>query len=420
MAACIAGAAPAPAVLETLYRETAGNPLFLCEVVQSLCQDGRDLTDGREIAGRWPIPEGVRQVIGTRLARVSPAAVQILQAGAVLGDGFAFELLAPACALEPAAFLDALDEVVRAGFWREQNEDYHFAHPLIREVLYDELSVPRRQQLHLRAAEAIERISARDPTAHLTALALHYRLAGAWADPEKSIQYAVQAGEAAAAAFAWEDAVAQWQTALRLLKRHGGGPERRAALCERLGALMLASRLDLLQGIGYLEEALTLWRALGDENATARTQVWLGRCYLAHPSEFKDVPRALAFHEAAQTVLDRGPEGMDLGYLYLGLTQAASYLLRSDEALGAGLRALAIGTRLGDAALRSEAATRYANALSRCGRLAEAEAVYEEAWAEADRRELAIICFTVTENRSEHAWDLGDPRAARRICSREL
>src|SRR3712207_7293852 len=43
---------------------------------------------------------------------------------------------------------------------------------------YEELSLPRRQRMHLRAAEAIERRHARDLDPQASALALHLRLAG--------------------------------------------------------------------------------------------------------------------------------------------------------------------------------------------------------------------------------------------------
>ena len=60
-------------LVNAVYTQTEGNPLFVTEVVRLLVQEGdltADRTTGRE---SWTvrIPEGVREVIGRRLNRLS-------------------------------------------------------------------------------------------------------------------------------------------------------------------------------------------------------------------------------------------------------------------------------------------------------------------------------------------------------------
>ena len=72
------------------------------------------------------------------------------------------------------------------------------------------LSEWTKQRLHLKAAQAIEAVHARNLDPHVAALANHYRLAGAAADSGKTIEYSIRAGSAAYAHFAYEEAGAHW------------------------------------------------------------------------------------------------------------------------------------------------------------------------------------------------------------------
>ena len=132
-----------------------------------------------------------------------------------------------------------IDEAVGAGLIVEGDEGYSFTLALIREVLYSELNLPRRQFLHLRAAESIEAVHSQ-PQSYLASLANHYRLAGRMADPEKTIDYSLHAGDAALSVYAYDQTMLHWKAALEVMEREDVEPARRAAVLERLGSLTVS------------------------------------------------------------------------------------------------------------------------------------------------------------------------------------
>jgi len=240
----LTGVASAATVAEGIHRETEGNAFFAGELVRHLVMEGRTLTDPDAAVAAWGIPTGVREVIGARLARLSTGANQLLQAAAVRGDDSTFEVIAAASGLSVAGCMEAMDEALVAGMLHERGMSYQFSHALVRQTLYEGLPLHRRQSLHLRVAAALEAVSLRDGDAPLAALAAHYRLAGPAADPRKALMYSRQAGDAAAAVFAWEDAIPHWQAALDRL-----GPDQHAS-----SEVDNLQRCELLLALGTAQE----------------------------------------------------------------------------------------------------------------------------------------------------------------------
>jgi tetratricopeptide (TPR) repeat protein len=420
LAEALAGVRPAAGVLDLIARQTDGNPFFVRELTLHLQAEGFLQGHGATTTATWSVPESVREVIGRRLAKLGPQANQVLQAAAVLGGGFSFEVLRAMSGIEDALLLDAIDETAAAGILREEGEGYAFGHALIRETLYSELSLARRQRLHLRAAEVLMAVHADTLAGYLSDIADHYRLAGPVAEPAKAIDSALRAGEAAAGVFASEQALSHWRTALRLMERRATGPDQRLSLLERLAELTRSIGFDHYpQAISYWSEALQLCEANGLVERAAQARCGLGRM-LASNAATMDIPAAVTHLRAAQAVLEQQPGAASLGLLYGGLATAASWGARTQEGLEASHRELELGARLGDEALSAHGAVLQGWHLIAAGRLGDGLAFMQRAWETGDRLDRTFAAYVATSWRGNRYFLLGDLRAAAACYEQEL
>ena len=214
----IAGTEPPPGLVATLHQRTEGNPLFVQEYVRLLEAEGRISPDaGRR---RWPIPEGVREVIGRRLDRLPPPCRRVLNAASVAGREFRLDVLERTVDLGPYAVLEVLQDALAARLVEEGSAEpgrLRFAHALIRDAVYEELMPAERQRLHAAVAGALEETHP-DPEPVLAELAHHLAAAGHRGEPGKALAYATAAGTRAVLALAYEEAIRLFRMALAALE----------------------------------------------------------------------------------------------------------------------------------------------------------------------------------------------------------
>ncbi|MGO9343165.1 MAG: ATP-binding protein [Acidimicrobiales bacterium] len=208
-----------------LYRETDGNPFFVGEMLRHLSETGAIVQDDK---GRWTaagdfesmaMPESVRMVIGARVARLGEAVAQVLPIASVIGREFDLDLLTRVTRRSEDELLDLLDAAESVALIRGVGNNpgrYCFAHALIQHTLYQDLGAARAARTHRQVAEAIEDIVGSRPGARVGALAHHWFLATQPVNTAKAISYARQAGEAALAGLAPDDAVRYFSQALQL------------------------------------------------------------------------------------------------------------------------------------------------------------------------------------------------------------
>ena len=220
-----------PDLARAVFAETEGNPFFVEEVLRHLSETGRlDPDAPLALVG---IPEGVTEVIGRRLARLSDEANRTLGFASVIGREFSLDVLRRMSAASDEALLGAVDEAVAAALVAEVPgavDSFTFSHGLVRETLYAELASSRRVRLHGQVARALEELHASCPQPFLTQLAYHYGEAAEAGETDKAFEYAVRAAEQARTMLAYEEAAGFYERALVALEQRDTQDEARRCL----------------------------------------------------------------------------------------------------------------------------------------------------------------------------------------------
>jgi DNA-binding SARP family transcriptional activator len=234
---------PAPAAA-AIHRRSGGNPFFVRELAR--------LFDADASAA---VPPGVRDVVRHRTSRLPAATREVLRRAAVVGRDVDLGLLG---SLSGTDVLDDVEAAVDAGFLVEPAPGrVRFAHDLVRDTLYHDLSRTRRARWHADVGAALEKLRPAD----VDALAHHFLLAGS----PSAVRYARLAAERAEHRVAPHEAARLWRAAL---DRAG------ADVRERLDLIMglvraLAVTGSLAEAREHRAEAVTLAESVGDPVLTA-------------------------------------------------------------------------------------------------------------------------------------------------------
>jgi oligopeptide transport system substrate-binding protein len=110
---------------------------------------------------------------------------------------------------------------------RRPTPEYRFRHGLVHEATYRSLLDERRRELHRVVGTALEELHGEELSEAYGLLARHFAEAD---EPEKAARYLLEAGDAARAVFAEDEAIAQYRRALPFLDRLGDSARARSVL----------------------------------------------------------------------------------------------------------------------------------------------------------------------------------------------
>jgi len=222
-----------PEFRDLMHARTEGNPFVLEEMLREAIDRGdvfrtAEGWDRRALA-EVRIPETVRDTILLRFARLDPAEAQVLQAAAVLGRTFDYATLVAVADLPDATVQSALAIGVAQQMVEEIGSGqatYRWRHALTQEAIADEIVLPRRQEIHGRAAEVLS-------TAGASALQVARHLLGA-ARFGEAVPACLDAAQEAEASFAFAEALEVLERALP----HVHDPVERSRLLCRMGRVL--------------------------------------------------------------------------------------------------------------------------------------------------------------------------------------
>lgn len=308
---------PRPIDAAALHRQTGGNPFYVTEVLAY---------------GGQQAPPTVRDAVLARIARLSPAALAVLQAAALIGPRIEPWVLAEVTGAEA----QAAEECLAIGMLTAQGDLLAFRHELARQTILALISPPRRSALH-RLALAALRMSPH-AASELTRLAYHAE--GAY-DRAAVLQYAPAAARQAASVSAHHEAAKLYALALR----HADDlpvPERASLLEAYAWECSVIDRRA--EGIAARQEALALWRTVGN----LRKQ---GECLAQLVAMLRAIGQNLEAEQcsrAAIELLETLPAGRELALAYR--MQAVLRLANRDnaEAIAWGENAVAVAERCND------------------------------------------------------------------------
>ena len=148
------GLEPDEAFSAALEAATGGNPLFIGAVLDAVAREGAAPTAEQiphllEIGG-----QGVSRVVGLRLARLPPAALALLRAASILGDGTKLRQAAALAGVEARELGAAAAVLVRLDLLRRE-DPLEFFHPVVRSAVYETLDLVERDAAHRLAADLL-------------------------------------------------------------------------------------------------------------------------------------------------------------------------------------------------------------------------------------------------------------------------
>jgi DNA-binding CsgD family transcriptional regulator len=239
------------------------------------CSPGADATVGsrvgrvsegvplfvEELLASPGVPASISETVQGRLAGFSAAERAVLEAAAVMGRRFDWEILAAASGQTPEVVSRALARAVDLALVAADGAEFQFRHALTREAVLTSTLPPRLRRVAANTLAVVE--------------AAHPGLEGGWRDVAADL--AARSGDRARAGRLLRDsgryslAIGALATAAGTLRRAAdlleGNPERAEAELMLIEALALAGRVDETAAAG-----IQLIGRLGDDPATRETR----------------------------------------------------------------------------------------------------------------------------------------------------
>ena len=215
-----------------IYNKSKGNPLFSIEIVRQLVEKQALLNKG----GHWQvnlkklteitISKTIVDALLKRIELLNEDQKELLSIAAVIGKKFKMEILyalVPGTMEKIIALVDEAIELqlLERNVWRGE---ILFVHDRIKDAFYEEIGRDKKQKVHLKIAEVLEKLYEGKIEDVLFDLARHYT---AGANKKKMLEFGLPAAAKAKADYANETAIEYYEMVIDLLEEKG--PEEKDA-----------------------------------------------------------------------------------------------------------------------------------------------------------------------------------------------
>jgi predicted ATPase len=336
-----------PEFCRMVYEKTRGNPFFAEEVVESLKEEGIIYREDKKWkfkeVSKIEFPESVKIVLKARFNRLDDECQNVLTMASFVGNDFTLEALSALTGIEENKLLELMDRMLKTGLIKEREVRGEgvcsFADILVRDMVYEEVSLLKRKKLHGVVGSALEKVYAKKIDEHSGELASHFLESG---DKEKALDYFLKAGEKAAKIHANTEAISYFQSALRLLDDIEGKYQEKAHVLETLG--------DIKRIVGEYDDCLKRWNEalplrerLDQKEKVAELDRWMARVLWR---DLGKTEQAQENFEKALEILKAEPESVELAALYAARASMSYFTEDVQKACSWAEKALELGKKL--------------------------------------------------------------------------
>lgn len=379
-----------------LWEETGGQPLLLTETMKMHLEKGsptkpdslgklpgwRELQEGSADYSVQEFTSGISRIVQWRMSRLSPIAVELARAAAILGRQIPFSVLIRVAEAPEENALLAMEELINGRILQSIPDNgetdhllYQFIHGKIKAVVQASIPPTMKLVLHRRAFHVLQEYNVLPAD-----LAYHARKSN---QIEQAFRYSLLAGNNALELFDPNDAIYYYENARQLLDIHLG-----PALLKTIVPVNLIEQLYIKLSLAY--EIIAQWdnarniyiTLLNLAKETRKKELeWtaLNRLAILAAQHSFSVAEAMQYVEQALVVAEQIGDPIMIAETEWNLTQMATFSWLPDLAIQHGERALEIAKQLDAPELSARILYALGDALSFAGRWDECNMRLEEA-----------------------------------------
>lgn len=136
--------------LNDLYLETQGNPFFLSEFLKVL-KDDKDINEARN---------NIKDILKSRFLNITQEEERILELISFFFDRVSLDLLIKVLNKDEYELVMIIESLINKGFIKELNKEdkiyYSFTHYMLREYIYNNISLGKRKIIHQKIGDILE------------------------------------------------------------------------------------------------------------------------------------------------------------------------------------------------------------------------------------------------------------------------